>query len=152
VVSVCSFGFFHILAKVRLTSVFCRVRCSDLGGEGLSGALWSARRCRSGRGALLQKWFPGMSCFFSRGGCKCTPLLQQELDTVAFRPPLEMHLQGRVTAPPAPENRARSDFQGRLVPSAAPGNVPYFPPPDRTVLSRGRCCPNFSCIINRGRF
>ena len=108
--------------------------------------------------------------FFSKGGCKCTPLLQQELDIVAFRPPLEMHLQGQVTAPPAPENRA--PCQGRLVPSAVPGNATCFqgrlvapaapgkhnkylgahhlPPPDRTVLSRGRCCPNFSCIINRG--
>ena len=42
--------------------------------------------------------------FFSRGGCKCTPLLQQELGTVAFRPTLEMHLQGWVTAPPGPGN------------------------------------------------
>ena len=77
--------------------------------------------------------------FFSRDGCKCTPLLQQELGTVAFRPPLEMHLQGRVTAPPAPVNRVH--FQGRVVPSPAPkdliyrcgrchqpapGNAPYF--------------------------
>ena len=32
--------------------------------------------------------------FFSGGGCKYTPFLQQELGTIAFRPPLEMHLQG----------------------------------------------------------
>ena len=56
--------------------------------------------------------------FFSRGGCKCTPLQQQELGTVAFRPPLEMHLQGRVTAPPALENEPY--FQERVVPSPSP--------------------------------
>ena len=56
--------------------------------------------------------------FFSRSGSKCTPLLQQELGTIAFRLPLEMHFQRRVTAPPAPKNRAH--FQGRVVPSPAP--------------------------------
>ena len=56
--------------------------------------------------------------FFSRGGCKCTPLLQQELGTVAFRLPLKIYFQERVTAPPATENRAH--FQGRVVPSPAP--------------------------------
>ena len=79
--------------------------------------------------------------FFSRGGCTCTPLLQQELGTVAFRPPLEMHLQGRVMAPPAPENRAH--FQGRVVLSPAPkdqisrGGRCHQPPLEMRPIFRG---------------
>ena len=75
--------------------------------------------------------------FFSRGGCKCTPLLQQELGTVASRLPLEMHLQGRVTAPPAPENRVH--FQ----PSPAPedpisrGGRCHQPPLEMRPIFRG---------------
>ena len=79
--------------------------------------------------------------FFSSGGCKCTPFLQHELGTVVFCPPLEMHLQGRVTTPPAPENS--SHFQGRLVPSPAPedpisrGGRYYQPPLEMRPIFRG---------------
>ena len=77
--------------------------------------------------------------FFSRGGCKCTPL--RSYGTVASRPPLEMHLQGRVTAPPAPENRAH--FQGRVVPSPTPkdqisrGGRCHQPPQEMRSIFRG---------------
>ena len=57
-----------------------------------------------GNGLITTETIFRDTSFFSKGGCKCTPLLQQELGTVAFRPSLEMHLQGRVTAPPAPES------------------------------------------------
>jgi hypothetical protein len=75
---------------------------------------------------IIQKWsrttttemISRDASFFSKGGCKCTPLLQQELSTVAIGPPLEMHLQRRVTEPSAPENMA--PFQRRVVPSRAP--------------------------------
>ena len=59
-----------------------------------------------GNGLITTETIFRDTSFFSKGGCKCTPLLQQELGIVAFRLPLEMHLQGRVTAPPTPENRA----------------------------------------------
>ena len=57
-----------------------------------------------GNGLITTETIFRDTSFFSKGGCKCTPLLQQELGIVAFRLPLEMHLQGRVTAPPAPTN------------------------------------------------
>jgi len=41
--------------------------------------------------------------------------------------------------PPAPEKHHK--YLG----------TPLLPPPDRTVLSRGRCCPKITCIINMVR-
>jgi hypothetical protein len=88
--------------------------------------------------ALLQKMISkDAPFFFSRGGCKYIPLLQQELGTVAFRPPLEMHLQGRVTAPPAPENRVH--FQPSLAPGdpISRGGRCHQPPLEMRPIFRG---------------
>ena len=68
--------------------------------------------------------------FFSRGGCKCTPLLQQKLGTVAFSPAPEnrAHFQGRVVLSPTPED-AFSGGRKTTVPSSFCRSGVHLQPP-----------------------
>jgi len=52
------------------------------------------------------------------------------------QPPLENHFWGQLVMPPAPEKHHK--YLG----------ASHLPPPDRTVLSGGRCCPKIPYIIN----
>ena len=86
---------------------------------------------------------PAPKDLISRGGqCHQPPLEMYPIFRGGqwHQPSLENHFQGRLVMPPASEKHNKYLAAHHL------------PPPDRTVFSRGRCCPNFPYIINRGEF